>query len=195
MEKINLNDFAKEVHQNAVEHGWWEGERCLEEILALIHSEWSEALEEYREGRPVVWHKCPYNGGKCETQEVHTGVPECSRCGSEMRKPEGFCVELIDGCIRILDYFGHKGYRVSKNVGVTAAIMADEDRESIPKAITRLHQWTTMALEKPVRGALTVALFYAFEIVRGMGEDPNDIMKEKHEYNKSRPYKHGGKVC
>lgn len=43
-----INEFAAEVHKNAVEHGWWEGERTFPEIVALIHSEVSEALEEYR---------------------------------------------------------------------------------------------------------------------------------------------------
>lgn len=26
-------------------------------------------------------------------------------------------------------------------------------------------------------------------------EDPKAVMIEKHEYNKSRPYRHGGKRC
>ena len=40
-----INEFVQEVHQNAVAHGWWETERDPAEIIALIHSEWSEALE------------------------------------------------------------------------------------------------------------------------------------------------------
>ena len=43
-----LNRLAADIHRNAVEHGWWEGERSFGEIVALCHSELSEALEEYR---------------------------------------------------------------------------------------------------------------------------------------------------
>ena len=38
------------IHRNAVDHGWWETERPVPEILCLIHSEVSEALEAYRNG-------------------------------------------------------------------------------------------------------------------------------------------------
>ena len=43
---MKINDLITDIHQNAVNHGWWEGtRRSLAEIIALIHSEWSEALE------------------------------------------------------------------------------------------------------------------------------------------------------
>lgn len=44
----NLNNAASKVHQNAVNHGWWEEHRETPELLCLIHSEVSEALEAYR---------------------------------------------------------------------------------------------------------------------------------------------------
>ena len=45
---MSLVQVAREIHKNAVDHGWWDGERDIDEIYALIHSEWSEALEEAR---------------------------------------------------------------------------------------------------------------------------------------------------
>ena len=39
---MNVNEFAKDVHENAVAHGWWDTARSFPEVAALIHSEvWS----------------------------------------------------------------------------------------------------------------------------------------------------------
>ena len=79
-----LNELTKEIHDNAVSHGWWDEPRNLLEIAALCHSELSEAVEEYRAGRPMVW-------------------------ANEDGKPEGIATEMADCLIRILDWFGHEG--------------------------------------------------------------------------------------
>lgn len=77
---VELNDLVKDIHDNAVKHGWWETERELPEIIALCHSELSEALEAYRNNEPLAWN----NKGK----------------------PDGIAVEMVDCIIRILDWFG-----------------------------------------------------------------------------------------
>lgn len=192
---FDLNEFAKEIHQNAVAHGWWEGERSADEIIALIHSEWSEALEEYRAGRPLVWHKCPYNSGMCETQEVHQGDFDCRSCTPDKRKPEGIAVELIDGCIRILDYLAYEeAYEKINSVMLYDAFTKNE-WETFPSLITLLHRNTDLDDNNYRYRRLIYAMTIVFWWVRDAGCDPIAIMKEKHEYNKTRPYKHGGKVC
>lgn len=118
---MNLNELTKEIHKNAVEHGWWDDERSFGDIVALCHSELSEALEEYRNNKPYMYF--------VETNGFE--VMEMSEWNGE--KPEGIAIELADCIIRILDYCGRVGIDIEK----------------------------------------------AIEI--------------KHEYNKTRPYKHGGK--
>lgn len=44
----SIQRWQELVHQNAVAHGWWETERNIPEMLCLVHSEVSEALEAYR---------------------------------------------------------------------------------------------------------------------------------------------------
>lgn len=108
---MDIDLLAKEAHQIAVDHGWWESHRPFPETVALCHSELSEALEAYRLDMPAFYVN--YEGGHA--------------------KPDGIAVEMVDCVIRILDWFG------------------------------------------------------------AMNIDPSDIIEKKIEYNRGRPYRHGGK--
>jgi hypothetical protein len=125
---MNLNEWAKEVNTNAVEHGWYDTERSFPEVIALMHSELSEALEEYRNGNPAVYYNC--DGHVCD-------LLDCDECETRLErtdKPEGIAIELADCIIRILDTCHHMGFNIEEAVRI------------------------------------------------------------KHEYNKTRPYRHNGKV-
>lgn len=126
---MRLNEMAREIHENAKRHGWWDEPRSFGEIIALCHSELSEALEEYRDGKMPheTYCSCKMPDGKdwCVIDQ------NCATC--EYAKPEGIAVELADCIIRILDYCGY------------------------------------------------------------VGIDIEGAIRNKHEYNKGRPYKHGNK--
>ena len=133
---MSLNELAKEAHQIAVEHGWWDPEPTFGELVALMHSELSEALEEFRSKRPMVWHKCMTCDGDTPCMEGGCGDWDNGTCELTCLspKPEGIAVELADCIIRILDWAGNKGV------------------------------------------------------------DMDAIIREKMAYNRTRPYRHGGKV-
>lgn len=53
-----LNTLADEIHEWATRKGFWDKERNFGEMIALQHSELSEALEAERHGNPPD-DKCP----------------------------------------------------------------------------------------------------------------------------------------
>lgn len=113
-----VEQFQAEAHRNAKEKGWWENDMPFPQFIALLHSEASEAFEEYRARRGVN-----------ETYFRQSGVD------ADPKKPEGIPVELADLVIRVLDYCGANGI------------------------------------------------------------DLAEAMRLKMAYNRTRPYRHGGKVA
>lgn len=45
---MTLNEYSETCHKIAFEKGWWDHRREVPELLCLVHSEVSEALEAYR---------------------------------------------------------------------------------------------------------------------------------------------------
>lgn len=90
---------AREIHRIAVEHGWWETDRSVGEVIALIHSELSEGLEAARHDDPPSEH-----------------IPEFT----------GLEEELADAVIRIMDYSIRAGLRVG--AAIEAKVRFNETR-------------------------------------------------------------------
>jgi NTP pyrophosphatase (non-canonical NTP hydrolase) len=109
----SFNTVQQACFDNAEAHGWWDEDRTFGDLIALIHTELSEAFEEYREGHLI--------------DEVYYSEQKPD-------KPEGVGVELADAVIRIMDLAGY------------------------------------------------------------FGIDLATLILEKHAYNVTRPYRHGGKV-
>ncbi len=96
---MEISEIQKDVHNTAVEKGWHdEGqERTFGDIIALCHSELSEALEEVR---------------KHGTGNVN--VVSYQENPGKDPKPVGVPIELADCIIRILDYCGLKGINMQE---------------------------------------------------------------------------------
>ena len=108
---LTITDLINDAHQNAKAHGWHEPERTFGELIALCHSELSEALEEYRNGREPT--DCYYVCNKCEkgpcALNSEYGADEYTCTPTPSEKPEGIAIELADVVIRIADMCGLYG--------------------------------------------------------------------------------------
>ena len=191
---MELDKFAQDVHENAKAHGWWDEPREVYEIIALIHDEWSEALEEDRAGRPMLWHKCFYNSGMCEHQDVHDNGGGCIGCTPELRKPEGTAVELVDGVIRIMDFLSALGMPIDNDDVEYAMQKCETLGKPVPWVVTELHNLTAQAYRAIDWTYLRMAMALALRYIEQRGLDPFEVMRQKHEYNRTRSYKHGGKA-
>nr|DAG17395.1 MAG TPA: hypothetical protein [Caudoviricetes sp.] len=188
---MTITEWAKEIHENAVKHGWWETKRSTGEVIALIHSELSEALEEARDNRPMMYVLGP-NGEKI-----------CTPCYFNGRKPEGIAVELADAVIRVLDMAEHVGmplqdYDAERQEVESVRDVAPKIFGDFGTSIAFLHSIVSDLLRASIEGdandAISAALgiiAYIEEYLVYRGLDLWQVIELKHNYNKGRPYKHG----
>ncbi len=117
---MNINELAQEVHKNAVALGDWKEPPTLPEALCAIHAELSQALQEYREGSPLVYGTCALAAEDCKFSGVcdKVGRPGETDGIDGPCKPEGIAVELADVILRTLDLMAALG------VDVDAVVMA-----------------------------------------------------------------------
>lgn len=191
---MNLTEFSKEVHQNAVAHGWWDEDRSFEECVVLMHCEVSEAVEEYRNGKPMLYYECPSHDTRTTCPDKYDGCQHGKNKGCQQRKPEGIAVELIDCLIRILDWCGKEDIDVAR-MYLNCNHNTICNHNFIPIA-SKLHNLLCYS-NINYSSYRYESLFYAIRLISGWLEtqyvDWQEIMLIKHEYNKTRPYKHGGK--
>ncbi len=124
---MTIKEWQVEVRRVNAEHGWEskvteDNPGMFSEKMLLVISEISEALEEFRDHRPIA------------AMYFHTNEDGTLKRDSNGHfKPEGIPIEIADAVIRILDF------------------------------------------------------------CEANGIDLEEAIYIKHEYNKTRPFKHGGK--
>jgi NTP pyrophosphatase (non-canonical NTP hydrolase) len=102
-----LNHLRDEVHATAREKGWHDGFQTVPEAIALIHSEVSEAFEDYRNGEQP--HRMWYAGHLGERLNT-------PKLGDLVLKPCGIPSEMADIIIRVLDFCALHGIDIEKAI-------------------------------------------------------------------------------
>jgi len=171
---LELRFWVDAVHGTAVEKGWWEGgERNVGEVFLLIKSEIIEAFEEYRNGKPL--------------QEIYR------KEGSE--KPEGFPIEIADAVIRIMDYLGSLKMTplfVSPDYPVFESSSSNLG-EALDDIICAMSINMRSASHSTHHSELCHVIARLFKLCEERHVDLGAAILEKYEYNRTRPYRHGGK--
>jgi hypothetical protein len=109
------------VHQTAVAHGWWEsGNRNMGEMIALMHSELSEALESHRSSELPLW----YSHAGLFGAEQAMAMNDAEHNG-RLGKPEGIASEFADCIIRIADTCHQAGIPSTHTTSAAHTVMVE----------------------------------------------------------------------
>ena len=194
---MDLKALQREAHAIAKDHGWWDEERSFDDLIALVHSELSEALEAYR-----------------ETGSATAGIYEVDEDG-EITKPGGVPYEFADVVIRVADMAEWYG------MDLTAAVHEAEERYDFDSSfpahfgfgswISMVHMHLSRAFEVYANGdyidwpsstskdgeqrlQIGAAVRWVQAMAAHYGIDLDAAIEAKMEYNRTRSYRHGGKA-
>ena len=167
---IDLNKLAAEIHDAAVKKGFWDVEHAEDKHLAKMISELGEVVQADRAG---VMYEIEHEGAK----------------------PEGVVAELADFIMMAIDMYAHYECDFDQIADMIA------DREGLKELMSETPVYMlalamcadTMTFARDEGDdKLARAMHTAIMWIEVQGFDPEEVIREKMEYNASgRGYLHG----
>lgn len=97
-----FEDLQFEIMEINKANGWWEKDRNKGELIALMHSELSEALESLRHGDPISDHIPPFTGVEEELADCIIRILDFS---------EAYELNVIRALLTKLEFNKTRGYK------------------------------------------------------------------------------------
>ena len=181
---MDLKALQREAHAIAKSKGWWDTERTFGDLIALVHSELSEALAAERRHLPGTLVQFPEDGWL-----------------------EGVPYELADVVIRVADMAEHYGVDLAARIASLSLLSRPgEGLDTFGDWITACHAWLsdtfrsygneTRGIDLP--GTWLIGMGMLIKCIQAMathyGIDLDAAIEAKMEYNRGRSYRHGGKA-
>ena len=181
---MDLEALQKEAHAIAKEHGWWGEERTFGDLIALVHSELSEALEAYRIGN-IDGHVL---GVASELADVVIRVADMAeRYGMDLTAAAHEAEERYDFDSSFPAHFGFGSWISMVHMHLSRAfeVYANGDYIDWPSSTSKDGE-QRLQIGAAVRWVQAMAAHY--------GIDLDAAIEAKMEYNRTRSYRHGGKA-
>lgn len=202
---ISWKKLCEDAHINAKNKGFLDKPRSFAGDITLMHSELSEALEEYRnhKGLNETYYEVKKENGGISLTEMVSTLKEGAH-----GKPCGIPTELADVIIRVCQYCG------SNDVDLAGAmeVLAESSRvlekqlppytsadfeEFIANSHTDFSQIYMDHLEgntNAVRLGFAVVVKRIMNFCKDKNIDIETAIFKKQVYNESRPHRHGNKL-
>ena len=189
-----LADLQKEIHQTNVEKGFWPADvvRNRGEMVVLMITELSEAVEAHREGKeydPIT--RLRKEAKTMWAWEIVDTSDEAWKNWFTCEVKNSLQDELADTVIRILDYC--YGWKIPLSLTEHHFYMKENFGESIVELIEYILRAyrTDVPRHLCIQGSWSVALQMIISFCEQMNIDILQHVQWKLKYNKTRAFKHG----
>ena len=187
MSKLIDTAFSKEIHENNKAKGFWDKQRNYGEVIMLIVTELSEAMDAHQKGRFADW--------KAFLQAVPIEDKHYDYVFESTMK-DTFEDEIADTIIRLLDFMGKEDVEVNTNFVVNEKsfmpINIGEGLLVITERVTEIYNLQQEGNPILRNKVIQYTLSYLLEFARrNIAEDISHYIYAKVRYNKNRPFLHG----